>query len=92
MKIYQGLIEDITNNDPYNTGHNKKIVTIKESDNQTSFIEFLGDKMLNLLNEYKIYDQVIIAAVNKGSVSAKGLRFNNLIAKSIKKSELCKTI
>jgi hypothetical protein len=86
MKTYNGYIEDITDVDPYNTGHTKKIVTIKEDENQVSFIEFLGNQILKTLEEFKIYDRVTITAFHKGSVSQKGLRFNNIIAKSIQKS------
>ena len=86
MKIYPGIIKNISENDPYNQRHNKKQVEILEIDGQTAYIDFVGDRMLNLLDHFSIQDQVIIAAINKGNISLKTKKcFNNIIAKSIKK-------
>ena len=86
MKIYPGIIKNISDNDPYNQSHNKKQVEILENDGQTAYIDFVGDRMLNLLDHFSIQDQVIIAAINKGNISLKTKKcFNNIIAKSIKK-------
>jgi hypothetical protein len=89
MKVYTGFIQEITEIDPYKTGHVKKIITLKEDDDQVSFIEFLGESMLKTLDQFALYDRVSITAFHKGSQSRKGLRFNNIIAKSIKTPQLC---
>ena len=86
MKIYPGIIKSISEVDPYNQGHKKRQVEILENDGQTAYIDFMGDRMLNLLEHFSIQDPVIIAAVNKGNFSTKTKKcFNNIIAKSIKK-------
>jgi hypothetical protein len=85
MQIISGTIMDISKVDPNNKGFIKKIMTIHSTDNQSAFIEFRGS-ILEMLDELKIEDQVIIALQMKASVSQKsGIQFNNLIAKSIRK-------
>lgn len=85
-KIYQGLIREISNVDPDQTGHQKQRVVIEEEYRQLSEIEFNGSKMLQALQGYKINDNVIIAAYNKGSRSKKcGKFYNNIIANTITK-------
>lgn len=84
MKIYAGTIVEISKLDPDGTGHQKKKVQLEEEINQTSFIEFNGSRMLALLSEFKEGDNVLIGAVNKGSVSRSGAKYNNIIAKTIK--------
>ena len=84
MKIYAGTIIDISELDPDGTGHQKRKVQLEEEGNQVSFIEFNRNRMLALLSEFKAGDNVLIGAVNKGSVSRSGAKYNNIIAKSIK--------
>lgn len=86
MKIYNGLIREISELDPDNSGHNKRRVIIEEQGRQMCEIEFYGNQMLSLLEECSVHDRVIIAAFNKGSRSKSGKFHNNIIAKSIKKS------
>ena len=83
MKIYTGIIIDISELDPDGTGHQKRKIQLKEEINQTSFIEFNGNRMLALLSKFKPGDNVLIGAVNKGSISRSGAKYNNIIAKSI---------
>lgn len=86
MKIYTGLLKEISQVDPDKTGHKKQRVVIEEEFNQLSEIEFNGARMLTSLSEFQIQDRVIIAACNKGSRSRKSGKFhNNIIAKSIKR-------
>ncbi|WP_028376022.1 hypothetical protein [Leeuwenhoekiella sp. MAR_2009_132] len=84
MKIYTGTIVEISKLDPDGTGHQKRKIQLEEEGNQISFIEFNGARMLAVLSEFKEGDNVLVAAVNKGSVSKSGARYNNIIAKSIK--------
>ena len=87
MKIYAGTIIDISKLDPDGTGHQKRKVQLEEEGNQVSFIEFNGNRMLAVLSEFKQGDNVLIGAVNKGSISRSGAKYNNIIAKSIKAVE-----
>lgn len=85
MTILFGTIKDISKNDPGNKGFIKKVAHLSFQDNQTAFIEFRGD-ILNHLDSFTEGDQVAVTIQMKTSVSKKsGIRFNNLIAKSIKK-------
>ena len=87
MKIYAGTIIDISKLDPDGTGHQKRKVQLEEKGNQVSVIEFNGNRMLAVISEFKQGDNVLIGAVNKGSISRSGAKYNNIIAKSIKAVE-----
>lgn len=85
MQIIQGKIQEISKEDPNNKGFKKKIITIHSSDNQSAFVEFRG-AILKFVDDIEEGDEVIVAIQMKGSTSKKsGIKFNNLIAKSIRK-------
>lgn len=92
MKIYDGTITEISPLDPYRSGHNKRIITLQEDTQETTYIEFCGNQMLRLLSSFRKGDRVIIAGVNKGSVSKTGTRFNNVIARTIKNQRQCQQV
>ena len=84
MSIITGKIEKIEDGTT-SSEHQKKIVTINSEDNQKSFIEFRGPIMIGLLDEFQENDTVIIPIKYDGKVSkGSGMRYNNLVAASIK--------
>ena len=82
-----GKIIKISENDPYNTGHNKKYVKIETLDKSTWWVEFKGWK-LSLLERFKVSDMVSIEVFGVATESASGTRFSNNIAKNIQELEL----
>lgn len=83
MTIVHGTIKEISTLDPNGTGFQKRILTLHSEDNQSMFIEFRG-QILGQLHEFKAEDYVRIVIQFKSSVSKRsGIKFNNLIAKSI---------
>lgn len=83
MTILHGTISEISQIDPNNTGFQKQILTLHSTDNQSMFVEFRGH-ILDRLESFKDGDTVQIVVQFKGSISRKsGIKFNNLIAKSI---------
>lgn len=86
MKIYNGIIKEISPVDPDGTGHQKQRVVIEENEKQLSEIEFNGKMKISLLSDFQVHDRVIIAACNKGSRSRRSGKFhNNIIAQTIKR-------
>lgn len=85
MQILTGTIEKIVSEN----GFSKKEVTLKMEDKQTAFIEFRGPVMVKLLDDVQVNDTVQIPVFFNGRISQNsGQKYNNLVAKSIKKLEL----
>ncbi len=88
MKIYTGIIEEISERDPYNTGHKKRLVKVREDAKQSVWIEFKGPQLTVLEREFDVNDSVSVATENVSSKSRNQTRFNNIYAKGIDRVNL----
>lgn len=75
----QGVITEISSEDPKGSGIRKKYVKIASEGNNQHCIEFRGEYLLGILQNFSVHDPVKITAY------AKVVKFNQyLIGKSIK--------
>lgn len=81
FQIY-GIIQSIDTED--NNGKIKKVVTLKAGNSNLLFIEFQG-KTQQYLSKYKTNDKVLIDFRYNGKQSKLGRKYNNIIAKNIKR-------
>ncbi|MCB0448454.1 MAG: hypothetical protein KDD03_13285 [Gelidibacter sp.] len=82
MTILIGKIEAIEDK-----SFNKKVknlLTLKSIDNQTAFIEFRG-VLKNVIEKFRVGDQIEVALSFDGKKSNSGTHYNNLVAKSVHK-------
>lgn len=81
MHKQQGKIKSIESD---KTGNYEKKIVELVIDDERSFIEFRNEIMKSKLKSFKVGDMVEILVFNSANVSKKsGIRYNNLIAKSI---------
>lgn len=79
----EGTIVEIANEN--NNGRDKKVMTLNAGRNNILFIEFQG-RMTEEADKFKADQHVKIRIRFNGKVSKLGRRYNNLIAKSIQKT------
>ena len=91
MKIYSGIIEEISERDPYETGHKKRLVKLREDAKQSVWIEFKGALLNTLERDFKVDDTVSVATEIVSSQSRRNVRFNNIYAKGINRVNLSKS-
>lgn len=85
MQVIKGKVENVEN---LQIGvHEKAIVDVKGIGRERAFVEFRGKAMMDQLAAVKIGERVEIVASLEANVSKAGVRFNNLIAFSINKSD-----
>lgn len=85
MQIIKGFISQIEYKN--NSGHEKKVVTLKGESNQRAFIEFRGQEMMKELKQFTEDDYIETAVFLEGKISrSTGIHFNNLVAKGIRKA------
>lgn len=76
---YTGIITEISSEDPKGSGIRKKYVKIASKGNNQHCIEFRGEYLLGLLQNFSIHDPVQVTAY------AKVVKYNQyLIGKTIK--------
>ena len=80
--ILSGKIEKIE--DASLPMHQKKVVTVTDQENKI-FVEFRGPSMIKMLEPYSENDNVIIDFKIDGNISNVGVRFNNIVARTIQK-------
>lgn len=85
MLILTGSIRDIeTVNTP--DGFKKEVLSLKMDDGESAFVEFRADGIRATLKDFEPKDAVAIAVRHEAKVAQRsGIRFNNLIAQTIKK-------
>lgn len=80
--ILSGKIEKIE--DASLHPHDKKVVTVVNIKNKI-FVEFRGPSMLKMLEPYSENDNVIIDFNVEGKISKLGVKYNNIVARTIQK-------
>lgn len=80
MHLQIGTIKRI---DDATVGEHKKMIVEITNDDERAFVEFRGVCMIDRLKKFNVGDRVEVLVAMNGSVSKKGNRFNNIVAKQI---------